>query len=119
MNQILQLADYLLCKYERKKEAHVLLKQFVEMINNSANSMDLLNDEIAELIVSAEVSLKAIKEIHSNVSENFTLNTLSKNERNKSDIKSKNGTNNFTKSTIPIYPQVYLGKSQVPSEQVI
>jgi len=100
-NQILRIADYTLYKYENKKEAFSLIKEFVDMINNSISSMDVLNDEISELVISAEDSIKRIKHLQSNVSENFTLERgaesagLAKSEQDSS--------HNLTKSATHVY----------------
>lgn len=101
-NQILRIADYTLYKYENKKEVFSLIKEFVDMINNSINSMDVLNDEISELVISAEDSIKRIKHLQSNVSENFTLERgaesvgLAKSEK-------QDSPHNLTKSATPVY----------------
>ncbi len=100
-NQIIRIADYILYKHENKKEAFSLIKEFVDMINNSIRSMDVLNDEISELVISAEDSIKRIKSLQSNVSENFSLETYVKStDLAKSE---KDSTNNLTKSTTPVY----------------
>lgn len=73
LNEILRLADYILTKHEDKKEVYALLKDFVAMINNSSNSMDLLNDKITELVVSAEAAISRIKNLQTDISENYSL----------------------------------------------
>ncbi len=73
LNELLRLADYILTKHEDKKEVYVLLKDFVAMINNSSNSMDLLNDKITELVVSAEAAISRIKNLQTDISENYSL----------------------------------------------
>ena len=73
LNELLRLADYILTKHEDKKEVYALLKDFVTMINNSSNSMDLLNDKITELVVSAEAAISRIKNLQTDVSENYSL----------------------------------------------
>ena len=73
LNELLRLADYILTKHEDKKEVYALLKDFVAMINNSSNSMDLLNDKITELVVSAEAAISRIKNLQTDISENYSL----------------------------------------------
>jgi len=73
LNELLRLADYILTKHEDKKEVYALLKDFVAMINNSSNSMDLLNDNITELVVSAEGAISRIKNLQTEVSENYSF----------------------------------------------
>ena len=120
LNNLLHAADYILCKYEDKKEVHSLLKEFVDMINNSTMSTDLLNDEISELVVSAESTIAKIKNLQSDVSENFSLNTPT-NEINGNDLDMvpENSTNNLTKSITHVYTQEYLDKSEVKIGQII
>ena len=116
-NQILRLADYVLCKYEAKKSTQKILKEFVEMIENSVNSMDLLDDNIAELEITAENSLEKIKQMHTKVSENFTMDLISVPSQELSKSDAENSTNNLTKSTTPVYPWAYLCKSTLDFER--
>ena len=76
LNQLVHVSDYILTKYEGKKEVYSLLKDFVEMINNSTASMDILNDKISELVVSAESAISRIKSIQGDVSEDFSIISL-------------------------------------------
>ena len=76
LNQLLLIADFILTKYESKKGVHSLLKDFVNMINNSSGSMDLLQDEIGELVVSAEGALTRIKTLQNDVSENYSFEAI-------------------------------------------
>ncbi len=80
LNELLRLADYILTKHEDKKEVYVLLKDFVAMINNSSNSMDLLNDKIVELVVSAEAAISRIKNLQTDVSENYSFKGTTESE---------------------------------------
>jgi hypothetical protein len=72
-HKLLQIADFILTKYEDKKQVYNLIKDFVDMISNSSNSMDLLDDKISELVVSAQSTISGIKTLQSNVSENYSL----------------------------------------------
>jgi len=116
-NQILRLADYVLCKHEAKKSTQKILKEFVEMIENSINSMDLLDDNIAELEITAENSLEKIKQMHTKVSEDFTMDSISASSQKLSKSEPENSTNNLTKSTTPVYPWAYLCKSTLDFER--
>ncbi|MEX0656158.1 MAG: hypothetical protein WD154_01250 [Nitrosopumilaceae archaeon] len=101
-NQILRIADYILYKYESKKEVFSLIKEFVDMVNNSIGSMDVLNDKVNELVISAEDSIKRIKSLQSNVSENFTLEEYAKSDGFAKSEK-QDSTNNLTNSATPVY----------------
>ncbi|HXV51436.1 MAG TPA: hypothetical protein VD689_04850 [Nitrosopumilaceae archaeon] len=101
-NQILRIADYILYKYEHKKEVFSLIKEFVDMVSSSVGSMDDLNDNISELVISAEDSIKRIKSLQSNVSENFTLEPHAKSD-GFAKSEGQDSTNNLTKSATPVY----------------
>jgi len=69
LNKIVGLADFMLCKYADKKEMHSILKHFVSIISDTANSLEDLDDEISELIISAEDSINKVKDMHVHISE--------------------------------------------------
>ncbi len=64
------MANFILLKYEDKKETHSILQQFVSIITESVQSMECIDDDISELILSAEDSINKVKNIHSKISEN-------------------------------------------------
>ncbi len=69
LNKIVGIADFMLCKYDDKKEMRSILKHFVSIISDTANSLDNLDDEISELILSAEDSINKVKDMQSHISE--------------------------------------------------
>jgi len=101
LNEILRITDFILTKHEAKKEFHSLLKEFVDIINKSAGSVEILDDEIGELIISAESTITRIKDLQGMVSKNYDFELNSSNET-KSD-KIENSANNLTSSTTAIY----------------
>jgi len=104
LSQLVHAADYILTKYEDNKEVYSLLKDFVDMINNSTASMDILNDQISELVVSAESAISRIKSIQGEVSEDYSLVSTNKmSSKNEYEIMPKTSTNNLTKSATPVY----------------
>ena len=116
LDKIVRIADFILFKYEDKKETSSLLKHFVSIIHDSAESIEEIDDEVSELIISAEDSINKLKEIHTNVSEKYDLE--------KSGIKTiedgpENSSNNLTKSTIEINSQDYPQNSPEKNAQVI
>ena len=76
LNKIVGIADFMLCKYADKKEMRSILKHFVSIISETAKPLDDLDDEISELIISAEDSISKVKDMHAHIS-------------NKSDFKKK------------------------------
>ena len=104
LQQLTSAANFILLKYEDNKEVYSLLKDFVDMIHNSSESVDLLNDKIMEMIVSAESAISRIKNLQGDVSENFSLISTSRmNDENEPKITTKASTNNLTKSATAVY----------------
>ncbi len=104
LQQLTSAANFILLKYENNKEVYSLLKDFVDMIHNSSESVDMLNDKIMEMIVSAESAISRIKNLQGDVSENFSLiSTYKMNDENEPEITTKASTNNLTKSATAVY----------------
>ncbi len=104
LQQLTSAANFILLKYENNKEVYSLLKDFVDMIHNSSESVDLLNDKIMEMLVSAESAISRIKNLQGDISENFSLISTSKmNDENEPKITTKASTNNLTKSATAVY----------------
>ena len=61
LNKLLQIADYVLCSYEEKKDLHSILKKFVDIINESVHSIEKIDDKTNELIISADSTFSKIK----------------------------------------------------------
>ena len=83
-NKILQITDYLLCKYEHKKEVHSLLKDFVSMVHVSTESLDLLNDNIDELVFAVDGTIQRIKEMQTSVAGTFNIGSVLNSEKSPS-----------------------------------
>ena len=104
LHQLTSMANFILSKHEDNKEVYSMLKEFVDMINNSTESMDLINDKIIEMVVSAESAISRIKNLQGDVSENYSLLSANKQkEENAPEIVPKSSTNNLTKSTTAVY----------------
>jgi len=54
LSKIVGLADFMLCKYEDKKETKYILEYFVSIIRDSAESFEGVDDEVSELIISSD-----------------------------------------------------------------
>ncbi len=118
LNEILRLADLILTKHEVKKEFHSLLKEFVEIINKSAYSVEALDDEINELIYSAEGTMTRLKDLQGEVSDEFDFEA-DKTHAKHEQIVPKNCSNNLTKDSTGVYTQEYLQNSALETGQVI
>ena len=116
LRKIVNIADFMLYKYEDKKETRSILEDFVSIIRGSAESIEEIDDEVSELIISAEDSINKVKAIHTNISEKYDFK--------KSEIKdieddSENSSNNLTKFAIEINSQGYQQNSEERNAQVI
>lgn len=105
LNKIVGLADFMLYKYEDKKETREILEDFVDMIKNAAEHIEETDDELSELIVSAEDSIGKIKHLHSSISEKYDF------DRHVS-TDTKLSSNNLTKITTEINTVGYQQTSQ-------
>ena len=67
LDKITGIADFMLTKYADKKEMYSILKHFTTVITETADSMGNLDDEISELILSAEDSIHKVKDLHAHI----------------------------------------------------
>jgi hypothetical protein len=115
LDHVLALAEQILLKCQHKKEAQTILKEFVELVRNWTCSLHEINDEIQEMIISAQSSVSEIRTAQYDVTSNFSFGEAKKQNKESS----KEGTINLTKSATPVYPQGYQQNSQVQYEQVV
>ena len=69
LDKIVGVANFMLCKYSDKKDMRLILKHFNLIISEAADSLGELDDEISELIISAEDSINRVKDIHGRISD--------------------------------------------------
>ena len=111
------LANFMLTKYEDKKETRLILQQFVSIIAESAQSIEYVDDEISELILSAEDSINKVKNMHSRISEKSDLEKSYLNEF--TENAPKTSSINLTNFTTAINTSEYQENSQGNDVQVI
>lgn len=116
LNKILGLTNFLLCKYEEKKETRSILQYFVSIITESTQAIQGLDDDISELIISAEDSINKIKDMHVHISEKSNLDNDSKQNFSQED---ECGSINLTNFTTEINTVGYQQNFQEESVQVI
>ena len=112
---LLALAEQVLLKYQHKKEAHTILKEFADMIRNWTGSLGEINDEIQELIILAQSSISDIESAQNDVSSCMSFGGSKKQAGLQAK---KEGTINLTKSATPVYTQAYQQNSEPKCEQV-
>ena len=102
LRKIVGLADFLLYKYEDKKETKEILEYFVSIIHSSAESIEEVDDEVSELIISSEDSIHKIKELHVNIAQKYDFG---KPMIQANDDEFKTSSNNLTNIPIEINSQ--------------
>ncbi len=117
INKIVKLANFMLFKYEDKKETRLILQHFVSIITESAQSIECIDDEISELILSAEDSINKVKNIHSKISENSDLEKSYLDESDGNEPKTS--SINLTNFTTAVNPSEYQQNPQGSTVQVI
>lgn len=113
--KLVQIADYIVCKHEEKSDFYDVLREFSSMINESFNSMQELDDETNELVVSAESVVGKMKDIQTNFTSECDL---TKSRPQKPTSSSKSSPINFTKSSIEIHTQGYQLNSKREAEVI-
>jgi len=73
LRQVILASEYLLTKYQDKKDIKNFLEEFIGIIMHAANSVNVLRDELEDLVISAEVALQQIQTLHDDVTQNLTL----------------------------------------------
>ena len=73
IRQVMLAAEYLLTKYQDKRDIKVFLQEFIGIILNASNSVNGLKTELEDLVVSAEFALHQIQTLHDDVTENLVF----------------------------------------------
>jgi plasmid rolling circle replication initiator protein Rep len=116
LDKILGITEQILLKYQHKKEAYVLLKEFLDLLKSWSMPLSEINDHIQIMLISAQSSISEIKNAQNEVSTNFSIDSAKKQMQ---ITVPKQGTINLTKSTTAVYPQEYQQNNQIQFEQVV
>ena len=73
IRQVMLAAEYLLTKYQDKRDIKVFLQEFIGIILNASNSVNGLKTELEDLVISAEFALHQIQTLHDDVTENLAF----------------------------------------------
>ncbi|MDE1764788.1 MAG: hypothetical protein KGI27_00800 [Thaumarchaeota archaeon] len=73
LRQVILASEYLLTKYQDKRDLKAFLEDFVGIIMHAANSVNGMKDELEDLVISAEVALQQIQTLHHEVIRNVSL----------------------------------------------
>ena len=130
LRQVILAAEYLLTKYQGKRDLKIFLEDFIGIIMHAANSVNTLKGELEDLVISAEVALQQIQTLHHEVTCNLTLgkdiqtklddfkillarSTSSKTESIPETSKAESSPINLTNPTRRIHTSDYLEKTPV------
>ncbi len=73
LRQVILASEYLLTKYQDRHDLKAFLQDFVGIIMNAANSVNGMQDELEDLLISAEVALQQIHDLHHEMTHNLEL----------------------------------------------
>ena len=73
LETVVGIADLLVAKYSERKEMREILGDFAGIVHEAAGSLEAIDDEVAELIVSTEGSIGRIREMHTRISAKSDL----------------------------------------------
>lgn len=107
LDKIVKIADFMMCKYSDKKEMRSILMHFTSIVSETAVSLEDLDDEISELIISAEDSINKVKDMHANISDksDFKKNYHDGPDFNEEETSGINLTNSVTEINTVEYQQ--------------
>jgi len=107
LDKIVGIANFMMCKYEDKKEMRSILKHFTSIICETASSLEDLDDEVSELIISAEDSINKVKDMHTHISDksDFKKRYLDGPDYNEHETSAINLTNFVTEINTVEYQQ--------------
>ena len=73
LRQVIMAAEYLLSKYQDKKDLKVFLEDFIGVVLHAANSVNILRDDLTDLVISAECAFHQLQELHEDVTKNISF----------------------------------------------
>ncbi|SRR5579885_235135 len=73
LRQVILASEYLLTKYQDKKDLKAFLQDFIGVIMNATNSVNGMQGELEDLLISAEVALQQIQSLHQEMTQNLAL----------------------------------------------
>ncbi len=76
LRQVILASEYLLTKYQDKRDLKAFLEDFIGIIMHAANSVNGMKNELEDLVISAEVALQQIQNLHHEVTQNLALSGM-------------------------------------------
>jgi len=116
LRQVMMAAEYILSKYQDKKDLKEFLEEFIGIIMHATNSVNILRDDLTDLVISAETALQQIQNLHEEVARDLALGRFIQTKlEDYKEQKSEPAPSpiNLTNPSTPIYTQAYLTKTLV------
>jgi hypothetical protein len=116
LRQVMLAADYLLSKYQAKKDVKEFLEEFIGIIMHAANSVNIMRNDLDDLLISAETALKQIQDLHEDVTQNLALGRFVQTKLDESKEQKTEPLSspiNLTNTSTPVYTHAYLTKTAV------
>ena len=76
LDTVVRIATFMLDKHQDKIEMRTILKEFVDIISDSARSLETIDDEVSGLILEAEDSINKVKDMYVQVRNVYYLYAL-------------------------------------------
>ena len=73
LRQVILASEYLLTKYQDKRDLKDFLQDFIDVIMHATNSVNGMQGELEDLLISAEVALQQIQTMHHEMTQNLAL----------------------------------------------
>ncbi len=73
LSKLVGIANFMVTKYADKRDVYHIVKDFADIITQAAQSLEQIDDEITEMIMSAEDSIGRVKAMYVNISANSDL----------------------------------------------
>jgi hypothetical protein len=114
IRQVMLAAEYLLTKYQDKRDIKVFLQEFIEIILNASNFVNGLKAELEDLVISAEFALHQIQTLHDDVTENLAFGKMTR--TNIDDFRIPSLLSALTTKSEPV--KIEPEKSEIPRIEV-
>jgi hypothetical protein len=129
LRQVMMAAEYLLLKYQDKKELKAFLEDFIGIILHATNSVNTMRDDLTDLLISAEMAFNQIQTLHEEVTQHLSLDrfiqtrlddyrtfmpqAVAQAKIEEAKVEPVSSPINLTNTTRPIYTHDYLTNTAV------
>lgn len=73
LRQVMLASEYLLTKYQDKRDLKEFLEEFIGIMMHATNSINWLKSDLEDLVMSAETALEQVQILHGDVTHNLAF----------------------------------------------